>query len=181
MANPTSDTKVIIPARFSYLAVWEPKAVGDNPEKKYSASLIIPKSDTKTLAKIQAAIKAAELAGKDKKFDGKIPSKYKNPVLMDGDEDRNGDEAYAGAYYINAKAKTKPGIVDANAEPIMDQDEMYSGCYGKASVTFYAYNTSGNKGIAAGLNHIMKTKDGEPLGGRSTAKSDFGFDEDEDI
>jgi hypothetical protein len=178
-------TKVVIgPVRLSYLHVWEPKAIEEGGEAKYSASLIIPKKDKATIAKINAAIEAAKLQGKDTKFAGKIPANLKNP-LRDGDTDRPDDEAYENAFFVNASAKTKPGVVDKNRQPIMDQDELYSGCYAYVSVTFFPFNTSGNKGIAAGLNHIMKVKDGEPLGGRSTAESDFAEvmieDEDDDL
>lgn len=165
-------TKVVTGlVRASYLHIWEPSAVQEGQEKKYSASLIIPKSDKATIAKIEAAIKAAAEQGKAK-FGGKIPPNLKIP-LRDGDAERPEDEAYENSWFINANAKTKPGIVDSQAQPIMNQDEVYSGCYVRASITFYAFNTSGNKGIACGLNHIMKVKDGEPLGGRSTAESDF--------
>lgn len=34
--------------RFSYANVWEPKAGQEGWEPRYSVSLIIPKSDTKT-------------------------------------------------------------------------------------------------------------------------------------
>lgn len=175
-------TKVVTGlVRLSFLHVWEPTAIEEGQEKKYSASLIIPKSDKQTIAKINAAIEAAKEAGKAK-FGGKIPKNLKVP-LRDGDEERPDDEAYANSYFINANARTRPGIVDKNAEPIMDQDEVYSGCYGRASITFYAYDKAGNKGIAAGLNHIMKVKDGDPLGGRSTAASDFAevLEEDDDL
>jgi hypothetical protein len=176
-------TKVITgKVRFSYLHVWEPSAIDEAQEKKYSASLIIPKSDTNTLDEIKAAITAAAQIGKDTKFGGKVPSNLKTP-LRDGDEERPDDENYANSYFINANAKTKPGIVDKNAKPILDQDEVYSGCFGRASITFYAFNTSGNKGIACGLNHLMKTEDGEALGGRSSAESDFAdlIEDDEDF
>ena len=165
-------TKVVTGVvRASYLHIWEPSAVQEGQEKKYSASLIIPKSDKATIAKIEAAVKAAAEQGKAK-FGGKIPANLKTP-LRDGDVERPEDEAYADAWFINANAMTKPGIVDSSAQPIMNQDEVYSGCFVRASITFYAFNTSGNKGVACGLNHLMKVKDGEPLGGRSTAESDF--------
>lgn len=166
-------TKVITgKVRFSYLHVWEPKAIADEGDPKYSVALIIPKSDKATIKAIKDAIEAAKEAGKTSKFGGKIPANLKLP-LRDGDEERPDDEAYANSYFLNASGKNKPGIVDKNAKPILDQDEVYSGCFGRASITFYAFNTSGNKGIACGLNHIMKTHDGEPLGGMSTAESDF--------
>lgn len=158
--------------RLSYLHIWEAVAIEEGQDKKYSASLIIPKSDKETIAKINAAINAAKEAGKTSKFGGKIPSNLKTP-LRDGDLERPDDEAYENSYFINANAKTQPGVVDKNIQKILNQDEVYSGCYGKASITFYAFNTSGNKGIACGLNHIMKVKDGEPLGGRTTAEADF--------
>lgn len=168
----TASTKVVTGiVRLSYLHVWEPTAIDEGQEKKYSAALLIPKSDKVTINKIKAAIEAAKEAGKAK-LGGKIPANLKLP-LRDGDVERPDDEVYAGHYFINASAKTKPGIVNIDAEPIMNQDEVYSGCYGRASITFYAFNANGNKGIACGLNHIMKVKDGEPLGGRSSAEADF--------
>ncbi|GAB1462199.1 DUF2815 family protein [Pedobacter sp.] len=180
--NEMPTTKVVTGlTRFSYLHIWEPSAVQEGQDKKYSASLIIPKTDKATIAKIEAAINAAKEQGKAK-FGGKIPANLKTP-LRDGDVERPDDEAYANSYFINANAKTKPGIVDKNASPIMNQDEVYSGCFGRASVTFYAFNTSGNKGIACGLNHLMKVKDGDSLGGRSSAESDFAevLEDDEDF
>jgi hypothetical protein len=170
-------TKVVTGlVRLSYLHVWEAVSIQEGQDKKFSASLIIPKSDKVTLAKINAAIDAAKEAGKVK-LGGKIPANLKTP-LRDGDIERPEDETYANCFFINASAKTKPGLVDASVQPILNQDELYSGCYGKASVTFYAFNTSGNKGIACGLNHIMKVKDGESLGGRASAESDFRTDDD---
>ena len=173
MANEVQLTKVVTgKVRFSYLHVWEAVAIEDGQDKKYSVSLIIPKGDKETLARIKKAVAAATEAGKAK-FGGKIPANLKTP-LRDGDVERPEDESYEGAYFLNANCKTKPGVVDQNLNPILDQDELYSGCFGRASITFYAFNTSGNKGIACGLNNIQKLKDGEPLGGRSTAESDFG-------
>lgn len=166
-------TKVITGlVRFSYLHAFEPSAMeGQTP--KYSASLIISKDDTKTIDEIKAAIAEALELGKASKFGGKIPAVYKNP-LRDGDEERPDDAAYKNAYFVNANSTNKPGIVDANVKPILDRDEFYSGCYGKASVTFYPYNSNGSKGIACGLQNLMKVKDGERLSGGSSAEEDFG-------
>jgi len=180
MAKQTkSKTKVITgKVRFSYLNVFEPRAIDENAEAKYSASIIIPKSDKKTIKAIQEAIQEALEEGKEKKFGGKTPSNFKNP-LRDGDEDREDDEAYADCYFVNANSARQPGLVDESVQAIIDQDEIYSGCYGRASLNFYAYNVSGNKGVAVGLNNIQKLEDGEPLGGtRATAESDFGDDDD---
>jgi hypothetical protein len=174
-------TKVITgKVRFSYLHIWEPVAIEEGQDKKYSVSLIIPKSDKKTISEIKAAVEAAKESGKVK-FGGKIPPNLKLP-LRDGDVERPEDEAYANAYFLNANCKTKPSVVDKDVKPILNQDDVYSGCYGRASITFYPFNTSGNKGIACGLNHIMKTEDGESLGGRDSAENDFGStSEDDDL
>lgn len=172
-------TKVVTGmVRFSYANVWEPKSINGSDEK-YSVSLIIPKTDKKTIAQIEAAIEAAKQEGKAK-FVGKIPSNLKLP-LRDGDIDRPEDEAYKNAYFINANSKERPGIVDKSVKPILDQSEFYSGCYGRASITFYAFNQNGNKGIACGLQNLQKLLDGEPLSGRSRAEDDFSTFDDEDF
>lgn len=176
--NNQNNTKVIVPCRFSYLHCWEPDSVnGGDP--KYSVSAIIPKSDTKTVNAIKTAI---EQAKKDSvsKWGGKVPANLKLP-LRDGDIDRPDDEAYAGCYFFNANSRQAPQVVDSKVQPILDQSEVYSGCYGKISVTFYGYNSNGNRGIAAGLGNIQKLKDGESLGGRTSAVDDFQTEDDEDF
>ena len=169
--------------RWSYANVWEPKSInGGTP--KFSVSLIIPKSDTKTVAKIKAAIEAAYHEGESKlKGNGKtVPplAALKTP-LRDGDAERPDDEAYANSYFINANATTAPGIVDVDRNPILTRSEVYSGVYGRASISFYAFNSNGNKGIACGLNNLQKVRDGEPLGGKASAESDFATDDDDEF
>ncbi|MFZ3578827.1 DUF2815 family protein [Virgibacillus sp. DJP39] len=166
------------PVRFSYANVHQPVSVNGS-DLKYSLSIIIPKSDKKTIKKVKDAVQKAIEENKDK-FGGKVPNNLKTP-LRDGDVDREEDEAYEGAYFVNANSKVKPGIVDADVNPVLDQSEFYSGCYGRVSLTFYAYNVNGNRGIAAGLQNIMKTSEGEPLGGRSRAEDDFSDEDDDDI
>ncbi|MEE0873195.1 MAG: DUF2815 family protein, partial [Ruminococcus sp.] len=93
------------------------------------------------------------------------------------------DEAYANSYFVNANSPTAPQIVDRAVQPILDRSEVYSGCYAKVSINFYAFNSNGNRGIACGLGNIQKIRDGEPLGGRSSAADDFtaDFDDDDDF
>ena len=170
-------TKIITGmVRFSYANVWEAKSInGSDP--KYSVSLIIPKEDKVTLKKIKTAIDEAKKEGVVK-LGGKIPANLKTP-LRDGDVDRPDDEADENSYFVNANSNMKPGIVDKGVQPILDQSEFYSGCYGRASLTFYAYNANGNKGIACGLQNLQKLEDGEPLGGRTIAEDDFEVVEDD--
>ena len=185
MAKFNNPTKVItgVNTRWSYVNAWEPKSInGGTP--KYSVSLIIPKSDTRTIEKIKAAIQAAYEEGQGKlKGNGKsVPalSVLKTP-LRDGDAERPDDEAYADSYFVNANSGTAPGIVDADRQPIIDRSEVYSGVYGRASINFYAFNSNGNKGIACGLNNLQKIRDGEPLGGKSRAEDDFDTEDDDDF
>lgn len=165
--------------RLSYVNVWEPKGINGS-EPKYSVSVIIPKTDTKTLKAINEAIDSAIESGAAK-FGGKAPKKsaIKTP-LRDGDAERE-DEAYAGCYFINANSKVAPQVVDSACNPILDQSEVYSGCYGRVSITFYAFNSNGNKGIAAGLGNVQKLKDGEPLGNRASAVADFATAAEDDF
>lgn len=180
-----NSTKVITgKVRFCYVNVFEPTAMNEGDTPKYSVCLIISKDDTATLDKIHKAIEVAKQAGKAKLADknGKIPMNIKLP-LRDGDEERGDDPAFENSYFINANSTRKPSIVDKNLEPIMSKDEFYSGCYGRASINFYAFNVS-SKGIAAGLNNLQKLADGEPLAGGPTAEEDFGGDnavEDDDM
>ena len=185
MAKFNNPTKVItgVNTRWSYVNAWEPKSINGGAPK-YSVSLIIPKSDTKTIEKIQAAIQAAYEGGQGKlKGNGKsVPalSVLKTP-LRDGDAERPDDEAYADSYFVNANSGTAPGIVDADRQPIIDRSEVYSGVYGRASINFYAFNSNGNKGIACGLNNLQKIRHGEPLGGKSRAEDDFDTEDDDDF
>ena len=159
--------------RLSYANVWKPKSINGSDEK-YSVSLIIPKSDTETISLINKAIDQAITDGISK-FGGKKPNKgaLKLP-LRDGDVEKD-DEAYADS-------KTAPQIVGLDRMPITDETEVYSGCYAKVSVNFYAFNTNGNKGIACGLGNIQKVRDGGSLGGGSvTAADDFGAADDDEF
>ena len=185
MAKFNNPTKVItgINTRWSYVNAWEPKSINGGAPK-YSVSLIIPKSDTKTLEKIRAAIQAAYEEGQSKlKGNGRsVPalSALKTP-LRDGDAERPDDEAYANSYFVNANSGTAPGIVDADRNPILERSEVYSGVYGRASINFYAFNSNGNKVIACGLNNLQKIRDGEPLGGKSRAEDDFAEADEDDF
>lgn len=154
------------------MKIWEPEAMGEDKDPKYSASIIIPKTDKATIARVNKAIENAITAGIASKFGGVRPKKLEIS-FRDGDVEKE-DEAYEGAMYINAKSNRQPGVVDQQVQPILDQDEVYSGAYYKFAITFYPYNYEGKKGVAASLDNIQKIKDGDPLGGaRHKAEDDF--------
>lgn len=165
--------------RLSYANLWDPKSINGGPAK-YSVSVIIPKSDTKTLDAIRKAVDAAISEGVGK-FGGKVPNRASLKLpLRDGDIDRPDDEAYKNSYFLNANSNTAPGIVDRSCEPILDRSEVYSGIYARVSLSFYAFNQSGNRGIACGLQNVQKLSDGEPLGGKPRPEDDFGTNDDYD-
>lgn len=176
-------TKVITgTVRLSYLHVWEPTSMQDGGPKKYSAALLIPKSDKATVKKIKAAVDAAVEAGVPK-WGGKKPPALKLP-LRDGDAERADDPVYKGHYFLNASSNQQPGVLDRDKNEMLDKAQLYSGCYGLVDINFYPFNTNGNRGVACGLNNILKVKDGPALGGKeaaSVAFADVQVDEDEDI
>lgn len=174
MITPTvKDTKVVFgPCRLSYTHVFTKYAPdGDTDNGKYMTNVLIPKSEKETVKALQQAIEAAKKTGIVSKWGGKEPKNLELP-LRDGDTDKD-DEVYEDCFFINAKSSTRPGICDKNKNPIVDEEEIYSGVYAYVSVSFYPYDKNGNRGIACGLNNIMKFKDGERLGGRTSAENDF--------
>jgi hypothetical protein len=170
-----NETKVVTGmVRFSYLKVLHPEMMEGQETPKYSVSLIIPKTDETTLTAIRKAINTAATQGRDTKFGGKIPPAANLSIpLRDGDTDRSEDAAYANSFFINAKSTLKPTVYDKNLNEIITPEEIYSGCYGRASVSFYPFNTKGKRGIAAALIGIQKLKEGEPLGINTNSRADF--------
>lgn len=163
--------------RASYANIWEPKSInGSDP--KFSVSLLISKDDESTIKAIEAAVKEAKENDKGK-WNGKVPANLKTP-LRDGDEERPEDPSYENCYFINANSKNAPQIVDAYKNKLTDETSVYSGCFIRASINFYGFNTNGNKGIAAGLGNIQKVRDGEMLAGGSSAEDDFDEIESDD-
>lgn len=161
--------------RFSYTAVFQPKKNDDGTPSKYGVCIIIPKEDTETVNLVKEAIDAAKQRGKMEKWGGKIPANVKS-CLRDGDIDRDDDEAFAGCYFLNASSRNKPGVKvleDGVVSDALDDEDFYSGCYGAVTLDFFPYESSGNKGVGAGLNNVIKTRDGDRLSGGRSADEDF--------
>ena len=178
------ETKVVFgPCRLSYTHVFN-RYNPDGPaeEGKFMTNVLIPKDEKETIKAINEAIEAAKKQAIVSKWGGKEPKKLDMP-LRDGDE--KDDENYEGHLFVNAKSNTRPGIVDRKKVPIVDEEEVYSGVWAIVSVTFFGYDKNGNRGVACGLNNIMKFKDDEHFGGRVSAESDFGDvdlgDDDDDL
>ena len=157
--------------RFSYAHVFQPQV---SPEEgkapKYSVSILIDKSDKETIDRINKAVEQCKEENKSV-WGGTVPKGLKGG-LRDGDAEQD-DPANANSYFINANSQQKPGVVDHHLNPIIDKSEFYSGCLGRASISFFAYNSNGSKGVGCGLNNVQKMEDGEKLGGATTAAEDF--------
>lgn len=174
-------TKVVTETevRLSYTNLIAPRA--QNPEKPdvltYSTAILIPKGDTKTIDAIKAAINEAVAEGVTKKWGGKRPSNLRNP-LRDGDEDRADDENYKGMFFINAKGPRggaeQPILLDSRGAETKSQSDIYSGVNARVSLQFYAYDNSGNRGIACGVASVLSTGKGDPLTAQVTAESARG-------
>lgn len=169
-------TKVVTgKVRLSYVNIFTPRKTEGQEKEKYSVTLLIQKSDTATMGKIRAAMEAAKVAGVEK-WGGKAPKNIATP-LYDGDGFRPNGEEFGeeckDCFVITAGSEQKPGIVDKDLNAILDTSEVYSGCYGRVSINFFAYDKAGKKGIGCGLNNVQKLADGEPLSGRSRAEDDF--------
>ena len=174
-----ANTKIVTNAvRISYAHIFEPSSIVEGGQAKYSVSIIIPKSDTELVNKINNAIDAAITNAVSTKFNGKMPNKaaLKLP-LKDGD--LKDDEAYKDSWYINCSSLTAPQIVDKALNPIIDKSEVVSGDYCRVSINFGAYNVTGSKGVSAYLGNIQFIRKGEPLGGKSSASTDFGTSSEE--
>jgi hypothetical protein len=136
--------------------------------------LLIPKTDTATVNALKKSIEAFK---KDAKAEAKWGSKFLASMklpLRDGDTERDVEKSpeFKGHYFINANTYTKPGVVDAQMQEIINPADIYSGCYGRISVVPAAYNTDGNKGIKFYLNNVQKLAEGEKLGGGASQASD---------
>lgn len=173
------ETKVRLgEVRFSYVNVFKPRRNDDGTTGKYSVQLLIPKENKNALELIESAIAAAKQKGVASKWNGKMPpsSKLHTP-LRDGDDEHPGEPEYEGMYFMNTSTDTKPEVyINEGGKRVtaLDSDDVYSGCYGAVTVNFYPYNNSGNVGISAGLNRVVKMRDGERLGGDGSADEDFG-------
>ena len=159
--------KVVTPTfRVSFPAVFQAKLNELSGKTEYSVVMLIDKKQDITAMKQLCAAVAKE------KWGEKIPTGIRNP-FRDGDTEKAGREGYANAYFVTAKSTQKPGVVDESLQPIINAEDFYPGCYARATVTAYAYDNKGNRGVAFGLQNLQKVKDGEPFSGKTRAEDDF--------
>lgn len=207
-SNGQLNTKVMTgEVRFSYCHLFEPHAFDEGQKAKYSVQIIFDKNDKVTAGAISQAYKNAKQNGINK-FGQKFGQLVNDLMCKPGDKTglvRDGDidprytedpETYAGKYIMNCKCNTAPGVYAKEVGPrkltAEDQGIVYSGCYGKVTFNLYPYNKAGNTGIGVGLNNVLKTRDGDNLGGRVSGEVEFadefkdesvfpGFGDDDDL
>lgn len=155
-------------ARLSYCFLTQPYAQ-NGQEPKYSAKVMLPKSDVATKQRLDAAIEAAIQDGLSQLWGGRRDNL--DIIVRDGDNEQ--DPLYHGHWVFNARTKQRPKVVDTNMNEIIEPTEIYSGMYAYVSVDFFPYNNSGKKGVSCTLVNVMKVRDGEPLVSRKTAAEDF--------
>lgn len=168
-------------ARLSYVHLFKPYAAAQGQEEKFSVTILVPKADVDTMARINAAIEAAKQKGTAEKWNGVCPPIVPDPVY-DGDGVRPSDGMPFGeeckghwVFTASAKADYPPEVVDKMGNPIINQSEVYSGMYGRVNVNFFPYAFGGKKGIGCGLGPVQKLEDGEALsGGHVSAAQAFG-------
>jgi len=178
MSNKNVQHVVTGKVRLSYVHLFSPYAKHPGDEPKFSTTILIPKQDVATRQRIDAAMAAATQEGVSSKWNGVRPPQVAVPIY-DGDGVRPSDGMPFGEeckrhWVMTASSKQKPDVVDLGLNPIINQSEIYSGVYARVSLRFFPYNSNGKKGIGCGLGNVQKLEDGEPLGGRTSAASDFG-------
>lgn len=173
-ANQFTTDKV----RLSYVHLNQPhSSAPDGSNPKYGVTVLLPKSDVATKARLDAAYQAAVNAGVMAKWNGVMPPKIESPIY-DGDGVRPNGEPFGaeckGHWVFTAGNKNPVSIVDINQNPIVNANDVYSGMYARVCVSFYAYNFTGKRGIGCGLEAVQKLEDGEPLGSHVSAADAFG-------
>lgn len=162
--------------RLSFPHLFEAEQVNGEGDPKYSVMILIPKSDTETIAAIREAEKEAIEVGKNSKFGGKIPANLAS-IVKDGDEDGTAEDypEREGHIYmtVSSSQKYRPGVVDRRVQPILDQSEVYSGVFAKVSMTAFPYTFGSKKGISFGLNNVQVLGGGDSLAGGKRAEEEF--------
>ena len=174
------------PVRLNYVHLFEKYAFeGEDKESaKYMCSVLIPMKEKAALKAIEEAIEAVTAEAVSTKWRGVRPKRLATP-LRDGNEKEGAGDEYTDVMYFNAKSSRRVAVVDRDCEPLTDPESMYSGVWANVSVSFFAYDVSGNKGIGVALNSVQKVRDDEPFGGSTDGSRDFddfgGADDDDDL
>jgi hypothetical protein len=159
--------------RVSYPKVFKPEVNKLSGKSEYSIVALFPKGADLSALKKAAEECLVEKLGADK---SKWPKNIRSPFRDQSEREKDGvlpAGHEAGAIFMNYKSKDKPGVVDQKVQPIIDEAEFFPGCWARATVRASYYDQAGNKGVGFYLQNVQKLRDGEPLGGRVAATSEF--------
>lgn len=166
MAKEAQERVVTPKFRVAFANVFEPKPAMAGGKPKYSLMAIFPPGTD--LSKMNALAKAAC----DKKFPNGRPASMRVPFRK-GEEKAQYDGFEPGTIFCTISSQYQPQIITHDKREIFTPQEFYSGCWARATVHAYAYDTAGNQGVAFGLNNIQKLGDDKPFAGRVDAADDF--------
>jgi hypothetical protein len=179
-AKKKADLRKVTTPKFRASFVWafkpQPPMEGSQGEPKYGVTMLFDATARKTpnyqAMKDLAVHAAKEKFGDKLKPDGKGWFHGLRNPFRDGAEKPELD-GYEGMTFASATSKMQPGIVDQNLQRIISEEDYYSGCFSRATVTAYGYDKAGNKGVAFGLQNLQKVGDGDRFSGRTAAEDDF--------
>lgn len=165
--------------RLSFPSLFEKTGFQDQ-DKKYRATMLFPKKDKAAIKLLKEKAEEA-IAANRLNWNAKVQAEVKKNIM--GKTIRDGDskeyDGYAGMIFVSASNTYKPAVVDRERNEILDKEDVYAGCYCRASIHAFVYDAAGNRGVSFGLGNVQKLRDGEPFGNRSTVEDDFDDLEDE--
>ena len=163
--------------RVSFPSLFKPKKNELSGKDEFSVVALFPKNADLTALKKAAAEAIEKKWGMDK---AKWPKNIRTPFRDQGEKAKDVDGKRVlpagheeGAVFINLKSVNRPGVVDSSVQPMLDETQLYAGCYARAAISVYCYDQAGNRGVSFGLQHVQKTRDGDPLGGRVRVEDAF--------
>jgi hypothetical protein len=171
------DKKVKTPKfRVSFPKLVKPEGYKGG-EPKYSITMLFPKETDLSSLKKAALAAATEKWGE--KAQAMIKAKKLKLPFRDGSAEKPDMQGYPGTIFVTASAKESnpPGCIDKDRERI-NPSELYAGCYARASLIAFAYDT-GNKGVSFSLQNLQKLGDGKKFSGKKAAEEEFDAVEDQ--
>lgn len=180
MATEKNPYRFVLKAdRLSFVHLKTPVAFEEGATPKYGVTVLMAKGG-ENATRIEDKLQQCYDENKTEHFKTRaITHKEFWYPLRDGDEAAEEMEAkgkdgsaYRGMMYIKAASNGQPNVYDEDGEDVIDLDTVYSGCYGRISVTLWPYSKKGT-GISCILNSVKKTDDGEPLGSAGGSHSEY--------
>ena len=161
-----NEIKLVTPeARLLFPNLFEPTQFEESGKATYNALLVFPAgTDISALAE---AVKRCATAGL------RNTAGARNPIRDGNEKVEEWGEVFRDAKYIRISSQFEPAVVDRQRQAILDPKQVYSGCYARAAVRCYAYDTKGNRGVSFGFDAIQITREGEHLGGGAASVAMF--------